>query len=1220
MFRSNKKAQGVRPFILPAALFAAILGQMVFGVSGVLGVLSESGGSGVMAQDFRGSIKGRVTEASGAAVANAAITITNLATNATSTTRSDEAGDYTVLYLTPGSYRLTAEAPGFRKVVRDSIEVRIGDKLDIGVSLEVGAVTESVNITAEAPLLEANSASAGQVVDQRRISELPLSDGNPFVLSRLAPGIAYVGDLKFSRPFDNGGTSGIVTNGAPGRNEFTLDGVPNMASGGGLGRVAFVPPSDAVQEFKVESATYDGQQAHTAGATVNVTLKSGTNKFHGTVYEFVRNDVLSANDYFINRTNLTALPSRDKNKDGKADRDPLRYNRYGATIGGPIYLPFIGSKGRRYWSGKDRSFFFFAFEGLKDVFPEPGLYTVPTAAQRSGDFSAMLPSIVIYDPATARTVTGGRVQRDPFPGNKIPQNRFNPIAANFLKYYPLPNQPGDSQGRFNYFSTNPRTDNFHSESLRFDQIVSDKQRFFVRYSHNNRRESRGNWTGEVNGLRPTGNFLFRINDGGAFDHLYSFSPTTVLNTRIGYSRFNEPNIRQHQGAITPAQLGFPANTVALFGPEPHLPPLAISPFDTLGSNVGDGSTYDIYSFQPSLTRMSGSHSLKVGYDFRSYRENAYNPGFTGGVYIFTNAYTTGPLDNSAGAPIGQELAALLLGRPTVTQIDRNTARSNQTLYHGMFFHDDWKISSRLTLNMGLRYEYEGATTERYNRNLYNFDRTASSPIEAAAKAAYATSPIAEVPVSSFGVKGGVVFTDKDRRYFWDADKNNFQPRFGLAFKLSDKMVIRGGWGAYTVPFTINGVNQVGYSISTSSIGSLDNGLSFLSTLDNPFPFGVQSAAGASLGMMAQLGSNVTFLPRNLRNPQAQRWSFGIQRELPGNWLAELQYIGNRGYDLVVGTNYLNAVPKQYLSTSNFRDQSQIDANNFLNTVVANPFRNLIPGTSLNGGTTSRAQLLRPFPSFTTIATSRNDGYSNFHSMQARLERRFSGGYTVLASYTWSKFLEAASFLNEQDTTFERRLNDSDLPHRLVVSGIWELPFGRGRKIGASWNRFLDAVVGGWQFQGIGQFQSGRPLTIGNVYYNGDITTLQTDIAGSRIDATVFPTGGFYFTDAAVQTNGVVDAAKQRSDPRIALISNYRRLPSRFSGFRGDNLNLWDLSVSKNFSITETIRMQLRGEFLNAFNTPNFANPNLSPNSSSFGRITGQNNLPRNVQIGLKLIF
>ncbi|HEX4950390.1 MAG TPA: carboxypeptidase-like regulatory domain-containing protein, partial [Blastocatellia bacterium] len=351
-----------------------------------------------LAQEFRGQISGRITEASGAAVPNATVTVTNAATNAAVTATTNESGEYTVLYLTPGRYTVSIEASGFKKAIRPDIEVRIGDKLALDLSLEVGAVTDSVNITSDAPLLETTSASAGQVIDQRRISELPLSDGNPFVLSRLAPGIAYVGDLRFSRPFDNAGTSGIVADGAPGRNEFTLDGVPNMASGGGLGRVAFVPPADAVQEFKVETAAYDGQTAHTAGATVNVTLKSGGNQFHGTVYEFVRNDVLSANTFILNRTDLTANPARDRDRDGKADRDPLRYNRYGFTVGGPIFLPRFGTGGAPYWSGKNRSFFFFAYEGLKDVFPEPGVFTVPTLKQRNGDFSELLPGIVIYDP------------------------------------------------------------------------------------------------------------------------------------------------------------------------------------------------------------------------------------------------------------------------------------------------------------------------------------------------------------------------------------------------------------------------------------------------------------------------------------------------------------------------------------------------------------------------------------------------------------------------------------------------------------------------------------------------------------------------------------------------------------------------------------------------------------------------------------------------------
>ncbi|MBI1763718.1 MAG: carboxypeptidase regulatory-like domain-containing protein [Acidobacteria bacterium] len=953
-------------------------------------------GAALKAQDFRGAISGRVTEASGAAVNNAVVTVTNTATNAATNTTTNDSGEYSVLYLTPGQYKVSVEAKGFKKSLRQNVEVRIGDKLALDVQLEVGAVQETVNITSDAPLLETNSASAGQVIDQRRIADLPLSDGNPFVLSRLAPGIAYTGDLKFSRPFDNAGTAGIVADGAPGRNEFTLDGVPNMASGGGIGRVAFVPPADAVQEFKVETANYDGQQAHTAGATVNVTLKSGTNQLHGSVYEFVRNDVLSANDYFINRTNLTANPSRDANKDGKADRDSLRYNRYGLTVGGPIWTP-KKVFGPAAYDGRNRSFFFFALEKLKDVFPEPGLFTVPTEAERNGNFSALLPSIVIYDPATARA-EGARVRRDPFPGNIIPANRLSEIAKNYLKYYPLPNQPGDSQGRNNYISGQPRTDTFHSESYRFDQVLSDRQRLFARYTHNSRREARSNWTEVVNGIRPTGNYLFRINNGGAVDHLYNFGPTVVLNTRVGFTRFNEPNIRQHQGAIDPASLGFPAATAALFGPEKYLPQFDIGNFSTLGSDYGGGSTFNIYSVQPTLTKIAGRHSFKAGYDFRSYRENAYGAGHSAGNYQFSNAYTRGPLDNSAGGAIGQELASFLLGRTTGGSIARNTSRSNQTLFNGMFFHDDWKVSNKLTLNLGLRYEYEGAATERYNRNIFTFDTTVASPIEAAAKAAYAASPIPEVPAASFQVKGGVIFADDKHRSFWDADKNNVQPRAGFAYKWNDKTVLRGGWGLYTVPFVSSPViNQAGFSLSTPIVGSNDNGLTFVSSLATPFPSGVLVPAGASLGLSVLLGQGVTFLPRELNNTQAQRWSFGLQRELPANWLVELQYVGNHGYDGVVSTNILNTIPRKYLSTSAIRDQSQIDANSFLNTTVTNPFRNLIPGTGLNNATTSRSQLLRAFPEFGTLTSTRNDATSDYHSAQARLEKRFSHGYTFLAS-------------------------------------------------------------------------------------------------------------------------------------------------------------------------------------------------------------------------------
>jgi Carboxypeptidase regulatory-like domain len=1203
-----------------------------------------------LAQEFRGSISGRVTETSDAVVANARVIVTNTATNTATTTTTNENGVFNVQFLNPGQYSILVEASGFKKLMREKVEVRVGDKLEFNLVLEVGEVAETINVTTDASILETASATAGQVVDRRRISELPLSDGNPFTLARLATGIGYVGDLKFSRPFDNNGSSDFISGGTSrvAGHEFTLDGIPNTDDNGATSmRVAFIPPADAVQEFKVETASFDAQQGHGAGAAVNVSLRSGTNDLHGTLYEFIRNDVLSANDFFLNRTNLSSNPSRDRDKDGKADRDALRYNRYGGTVGGPILLPkkIFGPFG---YDGRNRSFFFFAYEGLKDVFPEPRTDTVPTLAERNGDFSALLainPSFQIYNPFTGRR-DGDRIRRDPFPNNIIPANMISPVAKAYLQFYPLPNQPGDAQGRNNYISGNPRTDNFHSESFRFDQTLSEHQKFFFRYSHNNRVEARNNWGGVVNGLRSTGNFLTRKNDGFSYDHVYTFSPTTILNARVGFTRFLEQNTRQHEGQFDPASLGFSAQSAAFFGDDQYLPRFRINnnnsddanaPFTPIGDSRGDIRTHNIYVVQPTLTKITGNHSFKMGYDFRSYRENSTPSAQAAGRYDFTTTFTRGPLDTSNAATIGQELASFLLGLPTGGLIDRNSSRSNQTLYHGIFFHDDWKVNQKLTLNLGLRYELEGATTERFNRNNRGFDLNASSPIEAAAKARYAANPIPEIPVDSFKVKGGLLFADEENRGFWETDKNNFLPRLGFAYQLNQKTVLRGGFGIYMVPFVIDGTFQFGFSQSTNVVPTLNSGLTFAPAcatcgdLFNPFPTGVLEPPGSSLGLATFLGQSFEFLPVDRRNGQIQRWEFGVQRELPGQWLVEAAYVGSRAYDLTTGNDsnnnvVINPIPRQYLSTSPVRDQARID---YLNATVPNPFQGLLPGTTFNGSTIQRQQLLRPFPEFGRLRTRRDDGTSVYHAGQFRVERRFSRGFSLLGSYTWSKVIEEIRFLNETDTEYERRIGTDDIPHRIVISSIWELPFGRGRRWGANWNGIVNALIGGWQAQGIYQWQSGRPIDLDerDIYFSGDPSKLRTEIRGETVDVT-FDKSGFYFNDAAVQTNGVVDPAKQRTDPRINLTFNaannpvvhLRTLPSRLAGFRRQPLNLWDLSVIKNFSITERFKFQLRGEFLNAFNHPQFGDPNTDPTSSNFGRVTSQSNLPRNVQIGLKLIF
>jgi Carboxypeptidase regulatory-like domain len=1158
------------------------------------------------AQDFRGVITGRIVDASGGRLPGVTVTATNVATNVPSTSVTNTEGLYTIPYLTAGTYRVDLELAGFKKVRRDGIAVRIGDRMVLDLTMELGQVEETVLVTAQSPILDLGSASAGQVIDEKRISMMPLSDGNPFVLSRLVPGVAYTGDLKFSRPFDNAGTSSINADGSTGGNEFTLDGSPNMANGR---RVAFVPPAGAVQEFKVGTASFDAADGHTAGAVVNVTLKSGTNIVKGETYYYKRDDTLSSTDFFVNRSG-GAKPGLD-------------YNRFGGSAGGPIKLPGV-------YDGHDRTFFFGAIEWLYDEFPEPGQRTVPTQAMRNGDFSALLAQgLTIYDPASAQLVNG-RVVRTPFPNNVIPANRINPIAAAVLKFYPLPNQAGDAGGTNNYFSTNPRTDDFYSISTRVDHRLTNQQQVFVRYTRNHRVESRNAFFGTVNGVVPTGNFLFRINDGVTYDHVYTMSSNSVLDARAGWQRFQEPNVRQHEGLFDPATLGFSPAVSTLFGGAKYFPHFDFDLFTDLGDQLAATTTHSIYSFQPTYTRIQGSHSIRAGYDMRLYREYGQELAAKAGEYVMrNNSAFTRAQDTSAGV-FGQDMATFLLGLPTSGTIDRNGTRLDYTWYHGLFVQDDWKVSNRLTLNLGVRYEYEGATTDADNRNVRGFDPTAIPGIAAAARRAYALNPIAELPVSAFTVQGGLQFASADNPGFWNPDTNNIEPRVGFAYQLNSSTVLRAGVGVYTVPFIIAGNFQPGFSQTTTLVPSLDNGLTFRGTLSNPFPDGVTDPSGSSRGADTFLGQDLNnangtrFVPLDFNNGQNVRYMISVQRELPGQWLIEAGYAGSRGYSLTTGGGGqageidLNGVPARFLSTSRERDLATI---NFLTALVPNPFQGLLPGTGFNGATIARSQLLRPFPQFGNLRTFDDDGTSRYNSVQVKVEHRFTRGYTLLAAYTGSRFTERVFKLNPTDTDYEERLSEFDVPHRLALSGIWELPFGREQHWGANAGGVADALIGGWSVQAIGQFQSGRPISFHdrNVYFNGDLSKLKTNYSGDS-NQPVFDISGFYFHDAAVQTNGVDDPAKQRADQRIRLANNLRYFPSRVPGLRLQALRLWDISVVKRVRLSDRVRAQFHAEFLNAFNTPVFAGPTTDPTSAAFGKVTSQTNLPRDIQVAFKLLF
>jgi hypothetical protein len=1186
-------------------------------------------GPAAAAQQTRGTITGTVTDSAGAVVPDAAVTVTNTATNTSAATRTTGEGAYTVPFLLPGRYTVTVEAAGFKKLVRPEVEVNVGARLGLDLTLETGSITEEVTVSSEgAPLVQSETASFGQVIDRRRVAELPLADGNPFALARLAPGVNVFGTgftSASTQPFSGTDPSSISTNGAQGGNEFTLDGAPNTIDERPQtgSRVGQQPPADAVQEFKVTTASFDAQQGHTAGASIDVAIRSGTNDFHGTLYEFVRNDaLLNAAGFFVNRDRPLGLDD-----EGKAKKPPRRYNRFGATAGGPVFLPRFGEGGPPLLSGRDRTFFFFSYEGIRTSTPKSEVITVPSAAHRNGDFSALLPlGILIYDPLTARQ-QGSRVVRSPFPGNIIPQNRISQVARNYLQFFPLPNRQGDAQGRNNYNSVFA-SDNVYDWLLaRVDHTISDSQKLFVRYSRGERTENDENRTGVTNGVRASGFTELRRTNNVILDHVYNLTPTTIVNTRAGFSRFYNTESPPSLGVFDPAALGFSPRTVSQFSARAGVPRLDISGIQEIGGRSPDLVAHNIYYLQPNVTKVFGGHSFRFGYDGRAFRENSSPPADVAGRYRFRTDFTRQTDQSATAAPFGQELAAFLLGVPASnTVLVRPSSRANQQLYHGLYFQDDWKATKSLTLNLGLRYEYEGPTTERYNRNLRLFDAAATNPVEAAAYAAASSRP-AEVPADAFRTPGGLVFPDADNRGFYETDKNNFQPRLGFAYQWNERTVVRGGYAIYNAPFTIDGVNQTGFDFTTSAVPTTNNGLTIVASFEDPFPNGIVEPPGASRGLGTfvgqTIGGNVNLIANTIdrriapltvgprKNPMIHRYELSLQRELPGRFLVEAAYIGSTGRDLTTFAD-LNALPRQFQSASPVRDNTLIT---FLEQTFPNPFRNLPEAAGSNFFTSStlqRQQFLRPFPQFQSIFVQRHDGRSRFDSGQLKVERRFAQGFSVQMSYVFSKFFEEITRLNPSDEEFEKRLAEADSPHRFTLSGIYELPFGRGKRWGGEAGRLADALIGGYQLNFIYAYQRGTPLTLGNVFFNGDPRRLRVSYEGATAGNVLSDTTGFF-----TLPDGTVVS---RTDARINLAQNIRTLPSRLANLRTDSFNNLDFSLHKNIRFTETTRLQLRAELFNAFNYTYFGTPNLDPRSASFGSLSEQVNLPRELQLGVKFIW
>ena len=1136
----------------------------------------------IWAQDARGSIGGRVTDTQDASIAGARVVAANQETGVSVSASTNESGAFRLPFLLPGRYRVSVELSGFRTYARAGVELRVGDSLDLPVRLEVGNVTETIEVKGGAPLLETGTSSPGQVIDAKRLEDLPQRGGNPLELERLAPGVANLTSLRVMKLSSPAATSQITVNGTGQfAAQFNLDGVSNSSNDQGRGypRVNFIPPSSAVSEFKMQSNPYDATVGHVFGPVINVSSKGGSNELHGTLYYWAKNSAFDAVNFFDNKAGNGKVGYRD--------------HRYGATVGGPVSIP-------RLYNGRNRTFFLYSWEGSK--FGQPATTnqtsTVPTAAEQAGDFSALLKlgtNYQIYNPFTTRAAaTAGRFQRDPFPGNAIPKSLIDPVGKNLAALYPAPNQPALIDGRNNYYYPDVRFQSYDSNMGRFDHAFSENHRMFVRVNKYHFLNPK-----DLLGIPATKEWFEQNNKGMALDDVIVLSPTWILNIKYGVVNAAFPERRATQGTDL-AKFGFSPALIKLVDQKlATAPRVSVAGFALL-SDVADGDGVNsslTHNLIGDMTKIKGSHVIRFGADARLFRTFAnrfpetLSPNFT-----FGSTYTKGPLDNAAAGPLGQELAALLLGIPGGSMTS-SAGYAAQNKYGGFYVHDDFKFSAKLSFNLGLRYELEGTPDERFNRLVSGYDFSAASPVEAQAKANYARNPIPELAAQAFSARGGLMFVDANNRSPYNSNRGHFMPRVGLAYQVMPGTVIRAGYGIF---FDTLGVDrlipiQSGFSQQTPIQASLDNGRTYIATAANPLPDGLLAPRGAAGGLSTNLGQAISYTDPNLRQPYSQRWSFGVQRSLPGEFVVDASYVASRGTHLAVPKN-INSTPGQYLSKSPVRDQAVID---LLSQSFPNPFSGL---NTVYASTISRANLLRPYPQFGDITVQKDDGYSWYHSMQLRTERRFSKGYTFVLAYTLSKYMQATEYLNPSDALPYRSLSDFDRPQILTLSGVYELPFGRGKRFGANMAAPLNAILGGWQLNGTAVRQAGQPLGFGNALFNGNIANIA--LPKDQRNAV-----RWFNTEAGFDRN-----------TKNQLDSNLRTFPLRFGGVRSDGQSTWNFSLAKTFTLYERLKAQFRAETYNAMNHPSFANPNLSPTNSSFGAVTQTNSEPRNWQFALRINF
>lgn len=1127
-----------------------------------------------------GTITGTVTDPQGGVVPNARIIITEDATGLTYETTTGASGDYTRPALKPGTYTVTAEAPGFRRVAQQNVVVTGGDRVGVPLTLVVGNVNEAVQVSAEAPVLQTEDTTLGASLNSKSVSELPLGGQRTFTyLARLSPGVLTA--EPGARDAVGGGFSanGVRSNG---QNNFLLNGVDNNVNViDFLNQTAFVvgPSVEAIGEMRILTNGYNAEYGRGAGGVVNVNLKSGTNELHGVLYEILQNNVLNANRW-------------ENNKAGKPI-GPFKQNQFGAAIGAPII------KNRLFIFGDYQGTVIRSSGGSVQNLGYGGFYTIPTQAMVHGDFSSLLGGQIgtdalgrpilqgqLYDPASTRTVNGQLV-RDPFQGNIIPANRWDPAAAKILSLYPATNQ-SILNGKYpanDYFVQTPGQQNTHQGDARVDYRLSDKDNLFGTLSWSNLDKHN---TPPLPGLLDASPFNAVTEEdlgrNAQLSYTRVWTPSIISETRVGFSRL----VTSRVGA-NPDVDAFAAVGIGGYNPNGPLngglPQFGLGRYSQIGANdwLPSKEYSNVWDFIQNVAITKGAHALKFGAEYRPIKFPFFQVPYPHGEMNFGQNDTAYPsvVQGTNGVTLntatGDEIASLLLGRVGGGQISTTNFISSEKVAWAFYGQDDWKVSRKLTLNIGLRYELFSPISEKFARQSnFVFDNlTLYIP-----KGPNQDAPLPPNFATAFpNVKVSRGEVDK---YLIPWDKTNFGPRLGLAYQARERTVVRLGYGIFyggeenqggnpnrgeSVPF-----NESPLLNRPAGVGAFDPNPFFTGGVSGGYPLNV-----FSLNAPVQFRSIAT----DFRNSLVHKWNVAVQQELPGQMALELAYVGNHQAHQLLQPDF-NACPN--FGTTN----SSINCNS-----------------------------LRPFPSISSISGTASFGYGNYHGMTAKLEKRYSSGLQFLTSYTYGHALAntgttlsgSGGFGTPDPRNFASAYSSAawDLRHNFVGSFSYDIPYGRGKNHGANLNRAVNTVVGNWQLNSILTLHTGAPFTLRSNACQGVWNACRPDLVAGR-DPKDAPSSGrspdLWFDTSAVTTPAPLTGGN------LGLQTN-NEPPTR----------MLDASIFKNFSFTERWMMQFRAEGFNVANTPQYSRPDNNLQNATFGKVTStQPGTERRFQFSLRLQF